>query len=258
MAGFLYFLPGLHGATQADLARVGLAGVFAADAPAVRGCDRGPDGLQGVVVAVPGIEQLAGTPARHGYFPDEQTWRNLGEYWLGWETAAPPRPADLRRPEMLAGYLIKLDDGSHWLCPVARSMPRGSILPRRMSLGPNGEIVWQALPRYAAFCAMAERAWLDYRRANGWLDPNDQIVTLTSDDARDIAVACLAMNYRVGAAEVAALEILTEQNMLAVLDAMIDVPALREVALRAAEQQKKNSPATIPAGSSSDAGPPAA
>jgi len=260
MASFLYFIPGIAGVTRADIERVGLGAIFPDRLPAWCGCEHGPGGLAGVVCVAPRIEELGGAAPKHGYFPAKQTWvpSPSKTWWIGYETAARPRPQDLHRPEMIAGYNVRLEDGNEWLVPVARSIPRGSILPRRMSLGPNGEIVWEALPRFAAFSALAEEAWLDYRRVNGWLEPDEAALEMTHDRARDVAVAALAMNYRVGLVELAVLQVLSTANMIEVLDAMIDVPAFVAAARRAAEQKKNSDPTTTPDGCSSNDGSPAA
>ena len=273
MASFLYFIPGIAGVTRRDIERVGLGAIFPDRLPAWCGCEHGPGGTAGVVCVAPRIEELGGAAPKHGYYPPKQTWLQrpalaaapglsvpgpCPSVWVGYETDAKPRPQDLHRPEMIAGYNVRLEDGNDWLVPVARSIPRGSILPRRMSLGPNGEIVWECLPRFAAFSALAEEAWLDYRRVNGWLEADEAALEMTAGRAQEIAVAALAMNYRVGLIELAILQVLSTANMIEVLDAMIDVPAFVAAARRAAEQKKNSDPTTTPDGCSSNDGSPAA
>ena len=246
MAGFLYFISGGHAVNAELLARVGLAEVFSGESPAFRGCSNGPAGLGGVICAAPESALAPGgkLPAI-GFFPERQSWRPApGEkFWLGAEAANPPTPADLARPQQIGGYRLTLEDGTSWLVPIARSFPRGTILPKRMILGEHGELVWEPLPRFAAFCADAERIWDDFRRAFGLLAEGEQVEPLSVDDARDLAVRALAVNYRVGLAELAWLGCLTTLNQVKILDAVIDLPAIIEADAAFAEAIKKNAAA---------------
>jgi len=258
MAGFLYFVPGLHGLNKDDLVRLGLAEVFAGVAPTCRECTPGPDGGPGVVLAAPPNEYAGGIMPAVGFHRSTQTWHKAGSYWLGIETENPPRPADLQRPETIDGYRLRLEDGRDWLIPVARHFEKGSVMPRRLCLGPEGEVIFEALPRYARFCTNVELIWRDCRRLFRMLSEGEEPLTLTDKQVLDFAVEALGVNYRVAIPEAALLQILTTQNMNLILNLVVDLPAYLAVQKDTAEAVKKNDPSSTPDGCNSSAGSPAA
>lgn len=93
-------------------------------------------GLLGATTAIQDvtIEGKSGamfTPAIFGqpsdvvvYQPSSQTWLDQGSVWIGWETASPPGPAELAKPNRLPGYSVPDEVGQEWTIPIARS-PNG-------------------------------------------------------------------------------------------------------------------------------------
>jgi len=253
MSGLLYFLPGRRAATATAIAAAGLSDVV--EHFAQREALTGPGGESGLVIA-PACPD--GKAAQCGYFPASQHWvaATCGRYWIGRETDNPPLPEDLQRPEMVAGHLVALEDGNEWLIPVARHFAQGTALPQALLLGPDGQLVAEALPRFAKLSSHAERAFDDFCRAAG--SPNDaEGEPLTIAEIWAIAIEALALNYRISAEEVSFLHLLTTQNTLRIAEALIDWPtaeaAIAANAEAAVSPQKKNS--TGESASSSDGEP---
>jgi len=229
---FLYYIPKASDASAVELRAVG----HALDGPpAVRETTRGPDGGPGHVLG------RAAAPGSVGYWPDRHTWRPLrpGEpagAWLGYDPADLPTPADLLRREPIDGYEVTLEgrDGpSRWLVPVARIFPEGTNLPAALAIGPGGALVKEPLARYAAACRLAERLWDHVLAGQDGRPPTEPMT-----DAEEFAAACeiLALNYRVGPAEMSALGALTTANLPRVLFLFVDLPAY----LAATDDGKKN------------------
>jgi hypothetical protein len=253
MSGFLYYLArGADTATPAELIAAGLGYAFAGpDSPSLRGCTGGPDGGRGVVAALGA--QFKG--AEIGYFPDRQNWRRIpesvrsvapagsvGDVWVGFYTAALPTPEELRRPDALTGHAVELGDGRGWVIPVARAHAEtdGELvyqcaLPRCVGLDESGE--WSresVVPRYARLWSVAERWWAELGEQIAALagkepdadgaDGESGGLAFDFPGAIDAAIECLATNYRVGPAEVAALGLLTDQNVAEILNAVVDWP----------------------------------
>ena len=214
MAGFLYYVPGADVVTKADLP-ADLAAVIGKAAIESRGVTSGPDGNPGAVFLVPRGNSI-------GYYPDKQTWHKCtDDRWVGWVTEDPPRPADLEREEVIGGHEVELG-GELYMIPVARSIVSGTSLPEALVLGPNGELVREALPQFAQISAAAERVWTEFQRE---ADADDD-AGISDRDAWQIAVDALALNYRLGIHEVSALRLLTTTTTPEVLGALVDLPAL--------------------------------
>ena len=249
----LYFLPNLAAVRAADLDAAGLGGVFRGCPFTGRGTTAGPGGMPGQVVVAEPENPLARKPAI-GYFPDKQTWQQAparqslgdGGWWIGWETASPPTPADLQRREAVGGYAVRLEDGNDWLVPVARRFPSGTMLPERLALGPAGEWVSAVIPRFAKFAEQAERVWVEFQRQAG-VPEAATAEPLSVADEIDIAVEALGINYRIGRVEASVLGLLTTTNKTAILESLIDWPTLIAVG----EQLKKKEYAGTPDGSNS-------
>ena len=238
----LYFIPELRGVRPEDIDQAGLRYAFQSGTPWDQvHIAEGPGGSEGCVLR-------AGGRGRLGYFPDRQRWvvGPGAEWWVGIEGVASPEA--LERREIIDGHLVRLGDGNDWRIPVARSFIRGSALPHALVLGPDGEVVTEALPEYAALSAAVERIERAFLGQLGEGDPEE----IDIKDGFRIAASALALNYRVGPAEVSFLRLLTTSNIRAVLEALVDVPTICEVAREMAG--KAEAPADTGAGSSSSGG----
>ena len=228
MAAFLYFLPGRRDVSRESVESAGITAVD--DLSSVSFCEteRGPDGGAGIIFAVePKTE--GGKLPKVGYYPKTQQWQsfNKGKYWIGYVQALPPFPADLRKTEVIDGHHAMLDDGNDWLIPIARVFGTGSALPQSLILGPDGELVMEAMPAFAKLSAQADRVF------SAFLDGGED---LTLQECWDIALSALQQNYRLSGPEVSLLRLLNTTNVQTVLGNLIDLPAIME----AVNNQKKS------------------
>ncbi len=165
----------------------------------------------------------SGDAKRTHYEPDLQTWSDCGGYWTGFWKEDPPAVLDLKRKTQLAGHEVKLGDGENWLIPVARSLPGGSPLPAAMILGKDGEVVTEELPQFAEFAAAAERLWQDFRIMWGW---DEGEPSLNTADWIRIAAMAVGWNYHAGVNEFNSLRLITSENLVRILKAIVDYPAM--------------------------------
>lgn len=226
MAGFLYYVPGVEVVGE-DWARLGpLAGIIGDFRIEQTATQAGPDGGRGCIVTPhPGTK---GARAATVHAPDRQRWVACGSYWLGRETdSVRPGPEDLARPELHGGYEAALSDGGIWVVsPV-------SALPSYFGYEEDGSRVRKAKPGYEGLSAGAEVAFGHFDRA-GWTFDSGWLAT---EEAADIAIAALVVNYRIGPREAAELEIPTVADVVSILGALLDLPRL---AGTAATEEKKS------------------
>jgi len=245
MGQFTYFLPGAKNPTEA-VRDAGLELILpSGETITQRECYRGPGGGKGLL-----LRYGDGLP---NYDAGAEHWQQShnGKYWLGFDPEKPPREKDLRRQVQLDGHLVKLHDEADWLVPLARFLGGGSSLPASLIMGKNGELITEALPRYAGFSGRAEKLWHDFMIEN-----NEAEGELEFDAAGrfNLAVEALVWNYRVGIEEVNALRLLGTDNLGQVMAAVIDVPTLQQKAEEMAASKKKEDPAATADGSSSASG----
>lgn len=258
MPGFLYFVPGALNMGEAK------AALEKAGAPhAVETVGRsGPMFNQ---ISIPAAES-AGGPAGSGYIVGRegfhlynkktQEWHRapvLVEgydgpgYWVGFERDAPPGPEELARQKQLAGHWVELADGKRWLAPVAR-LPIGEegvpALPRVVKLGADRaktmtvvashRWLWdEACAFWDEWAAVCDEA-APQREEFTWVarSTEGRIVTRI-DSCFDLACRALAVNYRLGPAEVSVLGLVTSENAADVPLALVDWPSDVELAKKA-------------------------
>ena len=155
--------------------------------------------------------------------------------WLGFDPAHPPSPADLARPKQMNGHFVRLADGNDWLVPVARAISGASPLPRRMKWDGSQWQTGDLLAQYTELFAQACRAW-------------DTIVGATSDglatftDECNLAAMALAINYRIGPAEISTLGLFDTASEVEVIKALVDWPALEEIKKKLAAEKSSLTP----------------
>ena len=254
---FLYFIPDHPRGvvTRADMEALGLAYALGeGDPDSRRLTGNGPEGRAGVVLTVP-PPASAGPDARVDtlYEPGKQTWRKGpgGKYWVGHYNAKRPTPASVARPRMVEGEPTRFRDDREWLVPIARSIVRGSTLPKEIVLGEDLQ-TWEQreLPEYLQLCADAEKVF-DVIAGAQPDEAGDVKWSMDFAEAMRICVSALSVNYRVGPIEVSMLG-MTNDDVWAVLRAVCDVPMVERVM---AERQKK-SPAEAAGSSPTAAGSP--
>ena len=129
-----------------------------------------------------------------GYSPSRQTWQPAskcgelaaGRYWLGFETEAPPKAAELSRRFPLVGQPVKLGE-EVWTVPIARELPQ--------SLGVAADGTIAKLfddPRYADYFDRAAEAFAALGALGG-------TVVYSAEQQFRFAAFALGFNYRVNA-----------------------------------------------------------
>lgn len=258
MGRVLYFIPSVQAASEGILEELGISSALRDSPHASRSAARGPGGTGGCVVVPTGTTN---NERSFGYFPKRQEWKQAtnGKYWLGKYTDNPPTPESMRRPEMITGHKVELQDGNEWEIPVARVFPTGSGLPQSIILGPNGELVAEALPQYAKLSKMAERVWDQFlAEVKDHSEPGvlAGAPDFTVKEQWEIATEALAMNYIIGQEEVSFLRLFTTHNIGKVWGALIDMPTMiavnKELEEAAADPAKKKDAAIQDGDSSND------
>ena len=270
MSGLLYYLPGETPAIkQPRLNELGLG--YALNPYGPRGCARGPDGGQGIVLAHPDHPRL-------GYYANEQVWRKMaGSFdngcrpWVGYQTDARPTPADLLRPDALVGHPVNLGDGNDWTVPIARrliptddnsNLLAACMLPKAIDVDDDGNWVEGDIrPRYESLWQVATSWWNKAHTVDDDEVDDDGVARLRFDldDIYSGAVVALQANYRIGQTEVAMLGLLDEINVGQVLEALVDWPTAKAwlAELAEANSSKKNEGGRQSDGSSTEPGPSA-
>lgn len=279
---FLYYLPGLSRAhlaageklSPALLRERGLAGVLAdvTDVPrdaTIADVQRGPDGESGVLL-VPNLA-AGDVPEVTIYQPMHQQWRAIGDgsRWIGYQLTAPPTPETLKRRECFDGYPVLDASGRRWIVPVARSpRPAEVTLPRTFRFdettgAPISHVAAEYHALWQAACEISD--WWGYTSYEHAVEagelPKPRIMperppVADRDETWMIAqaLAALAVNYRVGHAEINTLaeacgEVLTNRVVMQITLALIDRQIEREYwekKTREAEAQADGSPSSEP------------
>lgn len=226
---FLYYLPGKEVATiDRDAVRAaGLgdvlrdllvsASAFREGVSLAQVHARGPGERRSGVIVAP--LPCAAPPRRIGYYPEAQTWRDCGGYWIGWETAALPGPAELARPAPIDGYELLLGDGHVWVAPTLRRGVACGNLPRAMGLDEAGQFTLRVLPAFGW-------AW---DLGGEIFDTVFGAPSIAWEKAFDLAVRALSINYRMGPIEASILGLVTTENFQRLFDAAVDFDLVREL-----------------------------
>lgn len=233
MAGFLYYVPGNDGAARAHAAA--RPAVFGPD-PKIncRHTDAGPDGQGGIVYCL-GDPRLEPFNRDLGYYPERQTWTPFKGFWLGMLTASPPKPAEIERLPQRRGLPVRLGDGQLWTIPQAR------LLPQRIGVDAQGELVGAVRAEYAAIVADAERVWKAIGQSVE--EGATGTVSLTLGDEWRIALRLLSLNYYLADEEATVLGLLDQDVLGEALLAFIDWRAFEATAKALADAQAKKASA---------------
>ena len=240
--GFYYFCPGAAGLLPNELGyALGPKGV--AKSVMQRG---GPnDGGGGAVFYDDGVRQPTDWA--------KIDWRKMPglPFYFGVDpSVALPGPDELVRDEIIAGYPIALgdSDGPRWTIPLARCWPEGSQIPSSMGYGPDGAFVTKPVARYAPLCRKAERLFDTLAVEYGLVEkPDDaELVEISGGkEGFDLAVEILAVNYRVSAAEVSMLELVSTDMLHMIIGCLVDLPQISvEAEKRMKLGQKKTDSST--------------
>lgn len=171
-----------------------------------------------------------------------------GKWWLGAVNGQTPSPDDLQRPDAVGGHPIKLGDGQTWTVPVVTALPAAFGLR-------DGQIDFIGMDRYEGLRGDADRVYqklMDDAAVQAGDSP-ESVSSLTIGDGFEIACRALAINYRVSKWELACLKVLTNANIYDVMEAIVDMPAIKAAA--AASGSKKNAdPSDTPDDSDTNSG----
>lgn len=227
MSQFLYFAPGGRLMNPARAVARGLS--YALKGQRVTSNElagQGPGGHRGVIFGF-GMDA-----AECRYLPGEQCWEQMPEsdLWLGFDAASPPTAADLARDRQVDGHLVILADGRDWLVPVARALDGTSPLPKRLRWDGRRWTRGEVQHRYAELFSNACRAW--DALIEGGEDGAPASVDFDISDECDLAALALAVNYRIGPAEISALGLFDDTTERQVLEALIDWPVFEQLMIQ--------------------------
>lgn len=235
MAPFIYAIPKVTSISDRLFEQIGLADVMNETDPAqrqFRHSSKGPGGQDCTLLMVSDNTKLL------RFNPDEQTWtisRNE-KFWVGFYNDDRPTEIILRRRMQLAGHEVELQDASKWLIPVARILTGASALPQSLFIDGQDEIIKMPLQKYAEFTHKVDKLWDDFRNET---DPKSkEEPKLSTADRMHLAAEALAFNYHVGLDETNMLGLITTQNLIEIMEAIIDVPTLIRIAKNFAKQKK--------------------
>lgn len=247
MAGIYYYLSGQNAVSREMTDALGLAYACDTGGPNHAAMGPGPDGKPGVVFVFAGPDgsmaptALAGRPSVHW-----MEYPGNDGLWLGYDQADVPGPEDLVRSEQQWGHAVQLADGRLWTVPVARLVDGQPALPRRLSWDGTAWTEGEILERYASLFAAACRLW-DALAVNGRVE---------LDESCDVATSALAVNYRIGPAEISLLGLFDTESHAAVVKAMIDWPTVEALVKKGVSNQPSLEPGERDSCPDTDPAPP--
>lgn len=209
---------------------------------------KGPDGAQGYFFKLD--EMPGGLRKREnayvGFFPDKRTWTKTPDgYWIGFDTDSPPKPIDVQIPVAPEGYRITLLDGNDWVMPIVRECDGETTLPKVYRLL-DGATCQSLLPGYESLWDVACRIYDTLGTALGQMSPGGH-TPLNMDEAFSAVALAFQTNYVIGEMELRALGLCAQDELAAMLQAMVDVPgtiAISEELLKS--DKKKQNPSDTP------------
>lgn len=240
---FIYYVPGTDN-NSVDIKALGLACAF----------DRGPSkgmnhkGFDGETSGALLMERESMPSARLTLQPDEQVWKKLKNYYVGYWKDLVPTEESLRRRTRLAGSNVTLGNEA-WQVPVAISFEEyngdvvtASQLSRYVDCDEDGQpVLGQVEEQFAPLLDEATR-WLEASS-----DPDFEY---TQADLFCSAARVMSFNYRMCLPEMAILQLLTNGTAVEIMDACIDKPTLDMLL-----SQKKTTPTTADETTTSDGEP---
>jgi len=260
MSSPIYFLAGavesqlFHPATRALsrelLAKYGLDEALAdvTSRDEVYACNltgKSPTGEAGLLLSANAIGKSL--QDRLGFYPESQTWEDFGRCWIGLDRFDPVTPADLQRKGTRVsldgsalppydGYPVALADGHEWEVPIIRRPDGTTKLPRKIAWRKDGKRLELSTRYQAVWDATGEAVqfFMGDAAQGGGRETRDY------EWAAGLALAGLALNYRLSGELATALGLLTTANWQQVAEAMIDMPFVYAAIAR---EQKKTAAA---------------
>lgn len=239
---FLYFVPGVLAMSPPKLIDVGLSHIIDRQRDLVsREAVRGPNGGGGCVFA----SSKAVIENRVGYFPEKQTWKNFGKFWIGHFN----EPTDISRLERdeLQGYHTWKDwQENAWKIPIARRWESVNgvtapvcALPNYLELNERGEWVFGGiLPHLSKLWDFAiEFQDKRMKALDEAMEKNQPTYRMELPGLDEIIEIVFAINYRVSKFEISLLKILQTSSGAEIMRLVVDDPGIEEL-------QKKTEPVT--------------
>jgi hypothetical protein len=245
MRRFLYFLVGAQGNPTGDLVAKGwpeLAHAFGAGSSCFpRGVNGGTLGA-GVVVGSGDASGLEVNPQTHDWQPIRHDGTVRSYLGVPKDSNLLPTPGDLKRDNRsVDSRNVTLGDGQSWRIPVIRFLNGHTSLPRVLMVDENGDAKFSVRKEYRALVAMADRIYAaEFQGAAQY----------TPDDLLWFATQALAVNYKVSAYEVAALQLVDTVNIRSIAEAALDMSAVQQLL----EELKKKADAALNCGPALETG----
>lgn len=235
MPGFLYFLPNADGISSEQLAKSPIGYAFThKESFAKTVVANGPSNTPGLVVCA--TSRVSASKCK--YLPKEQVWfHNKAEnYWVGKYADDSIHSSDLERPEMLAGNLIELLDGGHWLAPTARRWANVDqaqgyevcevVLPRILEWdGSDGYFYGRVIDKHAklwAICQAVFNTRCDGETAEEYVSSEQEREAMKGSGPVFAAIHALQANYFIGPAECNMLGLFDETSPSRILSILCD------------------------------------
>lgn len=254
MAGFLYFFPERHSVRLEELMLKDQGiGHLLETGWIENGCSNSPagTGVEGVIV-VPKVKEPGQTP-EVGFYKDKQEWIEWNKFWIGYETANRPTPADLAKEEIIKGWNVVLADGNKWHVPVARLVNGYTNLPMTYVLGPDDVLREKIAPEFLDLGLKAADVWEAFSTMPE--DRSDEQIEFIDDKyIYKFAAQALEINYRINLPEIGALQLFQGNDFVNVAEAVIDGPAWNKVVKDLTDASKKKDDAETEDISSTECG----
>lgn len=258
MSNYLLFFEGARTCNSEQLLdKAGLSSLARDANPEVTVVPQGPTGSAGAIACWrSGKTSHDLLPA----FDESQKWapmaadpdvgREPGAVWIGWDPEKPPLPSELIRKKPFPGSFATLRDGRKWLIPEAFQLQRDFGIDQK-----TGRWVPVVAPEFETFCLRAEAIAFQFAQVIGKLEelqlshpelnPKEIEAETSIEDALDMAVEALALNYRVTKEIVANFRLFDRETVVRTICAMVSWNELLEVR----DQKKTFEALRIPAAS---------
>jgi hypothetical protein len=235
MGQFHYYLPNVTiggGVTLDLLQKKGLATVFDASGYVTREVDGGPDNKRGVVVSY---------AESTGYYPKKQEWQKIhgADAWVGYDKTNIPKASDLQRISWIDGYYTELGNGEKWIAPRARLADGLPNLPCSHDLVDGTWTRGNVVKKHQKLWSVAEKFWSTIEHAFDEQE-GEESISLSFPEENDFAVIALSANYRIGRTEAAILQLLDDESVSGILNALVDWPSIVKKKLEEAEQENSS------------------
>jgi catechol 2,3-dioxygenase-like lactoylglutathione lyase family enzyme len=149
------------------------------------------------------------------YDPEGQVWTSIQPgKWVGYWRDCKPGPNYFARPagDFLAGWEVELGDGNIWTLPRILKDTGETGLPRALRIDDAGNLVGTVIDKFSALSADGQRLFAQLMHVNRGGEAPDN--PLSEEEIFRLVCRVVGINYRLGVAEVGALQLVTSANFL--------------------------------------------